>query len=132
MTYVFVALAGIAAGFFITLLFFRIQAEKKVKRRMRMGANREKGRQGGEKISFTKAVLSLVLLTYLFGLVVGVYVTRKDYTQFGILATYIATPTTTVIALYCWKSKAENMIKLKKYFPEETKDIPVDLNNISS
>lgn len=47
------------------------------------------------------------------------------------LATYIATPTTTVIALYCWKAKAENIIKIKKGYPEETKDISVDLNNIN-
>ncbi|MCM1216867.1 MAG: hypothetical protein NC331_14500 [Lachnospiraceae bacterium] len=132
MRYAAVALAGIVVGFFMALLFFRIQTGKRLKRRMRTRANGEKGKQGGEKISFTKAVLSLVLLTYFFGLAVGVYVALKDYSQFGILATYIATPTTTVIALYCWKSKAENMIKLKKYFPEETRDIPVDLNNISS
>lgn len=44
---------------------------------------------------------------------------------------YIATPTTTVIALYCWKAKAENIIKIKKGYPEETKDISVDLNNIN-
>lgn len=47
------------------------------------------------------------------------------------IATYIATPTTTVIALYCWKAKAENIIKIKKGYPEETKDISVDLNNIN-
>lgn len=38
---------------------------------------------------------------------------------------------TTVIALYCWKAKAENIIKIKKGYPEETKDISVDLNNIN-
>lgn len=37
----------------------------------------------------------------------------------------------TVIALYCWKAKAENIIKIKKGYPEETKDISVDLNNIN-
>lgn len=128
---IMVAIAGIVAGIIISLLFFRIQAEKRRKKRVRTKGNKEKRGQETEKISFTKAVLSVVLLTYFVGLVVGIYVTMKDYSQFGILATYIATPTTTVIALYCWKSKAENMIKLKKYFPEETKDIPVDLNNIS-
>lgn len=134
MKYLIVAAVGIIAGVIVSLLFFRIQAEKrkKIKKRMRAEQNKEKSNQAGEKFSFTKAVLSLVLLTYFVGIVVGVYVTLKDYTQFGVLATYIATPTTTVIALYCWKSKAENMIKLKKYFPEETKDIPVDLNNINS
>lgn len=37
----------------------------------------------------------------------------------------------TVLALYCWKAKAENIIKIKKGYPEETKDISVDLNNIN-
>ena len=49
--------------------------------------------------------------------------------QFG--ANNKVTPTTTVIALYCWKAKAENIIKIKKGYPEETKDISVDLNNIN-
>lgn len=131
MKILMVAIAGIVAGIIISLLFFRVQAEKRLRKRARARENKERRGQETEKISFTKAVLSVVLLTYFVGLVVGIYVTMKDYSQFGILATYIATPTTTVIALYCWKSKAENMIKLKKYFPEETKDIPVDLNNIN-
>lgn len=131
MKYIVVAIIGIAAGIFVSLLFFRIQIEKKRKRRARIKQSKEKRKQEREKISFTKVILSVVLLTYFVGLVVGIYVTLKEFSQFGILATYIATPTTTVIALYCWKSKAENMIKLKKFFPEETKDISIDLNNIS-
>ena len=51
--------------------------------------------------------------------------------KYDIVFSYIATPTTTVIALYCWKAKAENIIKIKKGYPEETKDISVDLNNIN-
>lgn len=76
-------------------------------------------------------VLVAVLFTYFVGLYIGIKVTLIDYSQFGVLATYIATPTTTVIALYCWKAKAENIIKIKKGYPEETKDISVDLNNIN-
>ncbi|GEM_PF-524330 len=132
MIYLMVAIVGVIAGMAIFYLFMRLLSEKKRgKRRSKARSNTGKEKQEREKISFTKVVLSLVLLTYFIGLVVGVYVTLKDYNQFGVLATYIATPTTTVTALYCWKSKAENMIKLKKYFPEETKDIPVDLNNIN-
>lgn len=82
------------------------------------------------KPNFTKMVLVAVLLTYFVGLTIGIRVTLLDFNQFGVLATYIATPTTTVIALYCWKAKAENIIKIKKGYPEETKDISVDLNNI--
>lgn len=131
MKIIIIAIAGIVAGIIISMLFYQVRAEKKWKRHVRTKESKKKREQEREKISFTKAVLSVVLLTYFVGLVVGIYVTMKDYSQFGVLATYVATPTTTVIALYCWKSKAENMIKLKKYFPEETKDIPVDLNHIS-
>ena len=84
-----------------------------------------------QKPNFTKLVLVAVLATYFIGLYVGIEVVRMDFSQFGILATYIATPTTTVIALYCWKAKAENLVKIKKGNPEETKDCPIDLNNIS-
>lgn len=132
MIYIIVVIIGIIAGVSFSLLFFLNWAKKKKVKKLSLSNNKERKGQETEKISFTKAVLSVVLLTYFLGLAVGIYVTLKDYSQFGILATYIATPTTTVIALYCWKSKAENMIKLKKYFPEETKDISVDLNNISS
>ena len=86
---------------------------------------------GVDFVGFTKLVLVAVLFTYFVGLYIGIKVTLIDYSQFGVLATYIATPTTTVIALYCWKAKAENIIKIKKGYPEETKDISVDLNNIN-
>ena len=52
--------------------------------------------------NFTKAVLVAILFTYFVGLAIGIHVTLIDYSQFGVLATYIAAPTTTVIALYCW------------------------------
>ncbi len=89
-----------------------------------------KNRKGLPKPNFTKAVLVAVLCTYFVGLYVGIRVTLADYSQFGVLATYIAAPTTTVIALYCWKAKAENIIKIKQGHPKETEGAPVDLNNI--
>ena len=132
MKYLIVSMVGIIAGIITFLLIYSIKNKKKIKKVIIADNKKEERKQEVEKFSFTKSVLSIVLLTYFVGIAVGVYVTLQDYTQFGVLATYIATPTTTVIALYCWKSKAENMIKLKKYYPEETKDIPVDLNNINS
>lgn len=80
--------------------------------------------------NFTKLVLVIILCSYFIGVLAGVYVIIKDYSQFSILATYIATPTTAIITLYCWKAKAENMVKLKQGYPEETKDTSIDLNNI--
>jgi len=80
--------------------------------------------------NFTKAILVAILVTYFVGIAAGVYVIVHDYSQFGILATYIATPTTMIITLYCWKARAENMIKLKQGYPAQTKDTSIDLNDI--
>lgn len=85
-----------------------------------------------KKISFTKFISLIVLCSYFVGVMAGVYVVIKDNSQFGILATYIATPTTAIITLYCWKAKAENMVKLKQGYPEETKATSIDLNNIET
>ena len=128
MRYLLCGIFGVVLGFFVFCLLFRMANKGKLYRQL-------KERQEGKKkkltqLNFTKAVLVAVLLTYFVGLTIGVKVTLMDYEQFGVLATYIATPTTTVIALYCWKAKAENIIKIKQGYPEETKDMPVDLNNI--
>lgn len=123
MKYFICIIGGILLGFFIFYLLFRI-----ANKRWRL-KKQDKGKK--TKPNFTKAVLVAVLLTYFIGLAIGIKVTLIDFSQFGVLATYIAAPTTTVIALYCWKAKAENLVKIKQGYPEETKDISVDLNNIN-
>ena len=123
MKYLLCGILGTAIGFLIFYLIYRIAGRKQLPKR-------ESAEKRG-KPTFTKAVLLAVLFTYFVGLYIGIRVTFIDYSQFGVLATYIATPTTTVIALYCWKAKAENIIKIKQGYPEETKDVPVDLNNIT-
>ncbi len=123
MKYFICIVIGVLFGFFIFCLLFRI-----ANKRLRFGKQDKKKR---EKPNFTKAVLVAVLFTYFIGLAIGIKVTLIDFSQFGVLATYIAAPTTTVIALYCWKAKAENLVKIKQGYPEETKDISVDLNNIN-
>lgn len=127
MKYLLCGIFGVIAGFLIFYLLFRIANKEKLYVRLKDG----KAKKKILKPNFTKVVLVAVLFTYFVGLYIGIKVTLMDYSQFGVLATYIATPTTTVIALYCWKAKAENIIKIKKGNPEETKDIPVDLNNIT-
>ena len=115
---------GIVLGFFLFYLLFRIANSRSYQKR------KVKDSRKLPKPNFTKAVLVAVLCTYFVGLYVGIRVTLTDYSQFGVLATYIAAPTTTVIALYCWKAKAENIIKIKQGHPKETEGVPVDLNNI--
>nr|DAE64214.1 MAG TPA: hypothetical protein [Caudoviricetes sp.] len=126
MKYLLYGILGIILGFLVFYLLFRIANKSRLYRKLT-----EEGKKKLPKPNFTKAVLVAVLFTYFVGLYIGIKVTLIDYSQFGVLATYIATPTTTVIALYCWKAKAENIIKIKKGYPEETKDISVDLNNIN-
>ena len=126
MKYLLYGILGIILGFLVFYLLFRIANKSRLYRKLT-----EEGKKKLPKPNFTKAVLVAVLFTYFVGLYIGIKVTLIDYSQFGVLATYIATPTTTVIALYCWKAKAENIIKIKQGYPEETKDISVDLNNIN-
>lgn len=126
MKYLLCGILGVALGFFIFYLLFRIANKSGLYKKLKA-----EGKKKIQKPNFTKTVLVAVLFTYFVGLFIGIKVTLIDYSQFGVLDTYIATPTTTVIALYCWKAKAENIIKIKQGYPEETKDIPVDLNNIS-
>lgn len=123
MKYLLCGILGVIFGFFVfCLLCNRTRVRRKI---------REAKKKKITLPNFTKLVLVLVLSTYFIGLYIGVKIVLIDYSQFGILATYIATPTTTVIALYCWKAKAENLVKIKKGYPDETKDISVDLNNIN-
>ena len=77
-------------------------------------------------------MLALVLLTYFVGVFIGVKISLIDISQLGVLLAYIGTPTAAAIGFYCWKAKAENLVKIKRDNPEETKDIPIDLNNINN
>ncbi|MDD3488736.1 MAG: hypothetical protein PHR62_02490 [Paludibacter sp.] len=120
MKYILCGILGIVLGFFIFVLLSKIANGRKRAKRKKL-----------KLPNFTKLILAVVLFTYFIGLYIGVKIVLLDYSQFGVLATYIATPTTTIIALYCWKAKAENMVKIKQGYPEETKDIAVDLNNIN-
>ena len=103
MKYILCGILGVVLGFLIFYLLFRIVNRKQL-------FKRESAKKRG-KPTFTKVVLVAVLFTYFVGLYIGIRVTLIDYSQFGVLATYIATPTTTVIALYCWKAKAETLLK---------------------
>ena len=126
MKYLICVIVGVLFGFFIFCLLFRIANKRQRTRKQDKGKKEKK-----EKLNFTKAILVAVLFTYFIGLAVGIKVTLIDFSQFGVLATYIAAPTTTVIALYCWKAKAENLVKIKQGYPKETEGITVDLNNIN-
>ena len=87
MQYLMCGILGIVLGFFVFYLLFRIANKNRHYRKLKA---EEKGKKS--KPNFTKAVLVAVLFTYFVGLFIGVKVTFIDYSLFGILATYIATP----------------------------------------
>ena len=123
MKYILCGILGVVLGFLIFYLLFRIVNRKQLFKRESAKKKREadlyKGCIGGSP----------------FYLLCGpVYRYQSDtYRLLTIRGTchIHSNPDTTVIALYCWKAKAENIIKIKQGYPEETKDISVDLNNIT-
>lgn len=62
---------------------------------------------------FTKIVVSATMGTYFVGFILGVYVVAQDFSQLSSFLTYVGVPVATAIAFYCWKSKAENIIKIR-------------------
>jgi len=83
------------------------------------------------KMEFVKIILLLVLSTYFAGVIVGARIVFLDFSQLDVWLIFIGTPATAAIGFYCWKAKAENIIKIKKENPVETEGIPVDVNNIA-
>lgn len=118
MFYLLCLAGGIIAGFLIAALLLRVQ----LRQRRRRG-----GKQKQQKTEFSKIVLLLVMATYFVGLVVGIKIVLLDTSQLSALLLYIGGPTTTAIAFYSWKAKAENLLKIQKENPEA----PIDFNNIS-
>lgn len=93
-----------------------------------MGKRRTKKKK---TVEFSKVVLLVVMILYFVVVSVGIALSFIDYTQYSTLAMLVGAPTAMAIGFYAWKAKAENVIKIKQQHPEETKDVPVDLNNIS-
>ena len=125
--HIIIAAAALIVGGAVASTIFLIANARKRKQEKQGGAHTLKARK---KIEFSKIVLVLVLLTYFVGVFIGVKVSLIDISQLGVLLAYIGTPTAAAIGFYCWKAKAENLVKIKKDNTEETQGIPIDLNNI--
>jgi Na+/H+ antiporter NhaD/arsenite permease-like protein len=126
--FIIVGAAAFIAGAIIAVIViaaaFRASEARRRKRKGQPAKNKR-------KIEFSKLVLVLVLLTYFVGVYIGVKISLIDTSQLGVLLAFIGTPTAAAIGFYTWKAKAENVIKIKKSNPEETENIPIDLNNIN-
>ena len=78
-----------------------------------------------EKITFTKSIMTIVVLLYFIGAILGgilvvaaAFADAKlgmaiDSAMFIAYAAYLGGPTTTAIGFYAWKSKAENILKIQ-------------------
>lgn len=126
--YIIIALVALVVGgaAAVFILFLVVNAANKKQRKH----NTTQTLKSPHKLEFSKIVLVLVLLTYFVGVFIGVKISLIDVSQLGALLAYIGTPTAAAIGFYCWKAKAENIVKIKKNNPEETKGIPIDLNSI--
>ena len=84
----------------------------------------------GETLTFSKYILNIVVSLYFLGALLGTILivvaavndmklgSPVDSSMFIAYATYLGGPTATAIGFYAWKSKAENIIKIGKSFPD--------------
>lgn len=71
------------------------------------------------KTSATKIIIFSILATYYIAFAVGVWVVvTKDFYQLSVLLTFVGGVTAAAVAFYCWKAKAENLLKIKAAYPE--------------
>lgn len=97
------------------------QARKK--RKQEIEKNPEK------KVQATKVIVFSIMLTYHLAFILGAWVVIfKDVYQIATLLTYTGGVCVFAVAFYCWKSKAENLLKIKKNNP----DLVGSLNDFSS
>ncbi|MEZ3437625.1 MAG: hypothetical protein K1W18_01935 [Oscillospiraceae bacterium] len=126
--YIIIALVALVVGGVVAVLILFLIANSGNKKQRKQ--NTTQTLKAPRKLEFSKIVLVLVLLTYFVGVFIGVKISLIDVSQLAALLAYIGTPTAAAIGFYCWKAKAENIVKIKKDNPEETQGIPIDLNSI--
>lgn len=103
---------AVAVLFLWNLQYFR-QYRKKRKEELQEHPERKSGT--------TKIVLFSILLTYYIVFAVGVWVVIvKDVYQLSALLTFVGSVTAAAVAFYCWKAKAENLLKIKAANPDLT------------
>ena len=65
-----------------------------------------------KKTEFSKLILGAVMLLYFAGAVLGAVEIEREHASADSLLEYIKTPTMVAIGFYCWKAKAENVLKI--------------------
>lgn len=68
--------------------------------------------------TYTKILVAAVMATYFLGFVFGGILVWLFPEHLGEWLTFIGIPTATAIGFYCWKAKAENMLKIRQEMPQ--------------
>ncbi len=72
-----------------------------------------------KKMQATKIIVFSVMATYYIAFAVAVWVVlMKDIYQLSTLLAFVGSVAVFAVAFYCWKSKAENLEKIKQNNPE--------------
>ncbi|MEY8517163.1 hypothetical protein AALC25_09595 [Lachnospiraceae bacterium 29-84] len=80
---------------------------------------REVEKDPAKKTQATKVIVFSIMITYYIAFAVAVWVViAKDIYQLSSLLTFTGGVAAFAVAFYCWKSKAENLEKIKKGNPD--------------
>lgn len=114
MKYLLFFLIGFLAAAILYFIYnLRYFKRRRQKRKQELEEHPE--RKGGT----TKVLLFSILITYYIAFIVGVWVVIfKDFYQIGTLLTFVGGVTGAAVAFYCWKAKAENLLKIKAANPD--------------
>lgn len=105
-------------GFMLAVALFiiyNLPALQKRRRRRKQELEEHPERKGGT----TKVLLFSILITYYIAFAVGVWVVVfQDVYQLQTLLAFVGGVTGAAVAFYCWKAKAENLLKIKAANPD--------------
>ncbi len=106
-------LGFVCAFVLLALLNMRTAAAARRRRKREIREYPEK------KIQATKIIVFSVMATYYIAFAVAVWVIlMKDIYQLSTLLAFVGSVAVFAVAFYCWKSKAENLEKIKQNNPE--------------
>ncbi|MDB2019758.1 hypothetical protein PM027_17030 [[Clostridium] symbiosum] len=113
---------------FITILVLNSKAVSNARRKRR----KERQEHPEKKVQATKVIVFSILVTYHLAFLLGVWVVIvKDFCQLSVLLTFVGSVSVLAVAFYCWKSKAENLLKIKQAMPDTPASLS-DFSNMSS
>ena len=105
---------GFALCAFIVLLY-NVRWVAAARRRRK----RQEQEHPEQKTQATKIIVFSIMVTYYIAFAVAVWVVIvKDVYQLSSLLTFTGSVAAFAVAFYCWKSKAENLEKIKKGNPD--------------